>query len=482
MGKLADLFVEIGGHSQALDKDLSTTLAKIQGMAGQAQGLMNVAISATVYGKIGKTFMELADAGAALGGSIRRSGVIFGDNSRQIVGFADQMAEKFGTVRSESISATTAMGTFLRGGGMDEAKAAKMAIELTKLADGAASFYRIPLGDAVQKVGMGLMGATRGLHEWGIFITDDQIKAEALRMKIRDTTGELTEQEQMTVRMSLITKELTKYTDAHTASLSGYQGQIKMLKGELENWKEDVGVPFAKSLGMVMKQAREGGIGSAFAKSWQSITNEFKYEFSEAWKFWSRPSIWGAGGISTPFIPSPRPENPWTIRDKGLPAFKPGELPPTREQEFQKAVANIDAFIFKAKKMAPDTAMGPTGPFGMFGTLILDNMLKQMLEPGRKELLYKPYEKLTEEEKQHEKMSLDFQIMKKRKESEAWTGGHIMDTESFLKAAQEKLLTPTDETAKRQLDEMTKSREFLEKIERKMQPGKEGTVVRGKVQ
>ena len=308
-----------------------------------------------------------------------------------------------------------------------------MSVKLTRLADDASSFYNVPLETALEKIRSGLVGEAEPLRAFGVLLSEANMKSAALSLGLKPVAGEFTEQEKVMARVKLITEGLSKAQGDHERTMGSYANQIRMLKGEFENWKADVGGPVAGGASLVMQSMRQEGVGMAIQRSLYSA-----FGFNT----WQGPADKAAGVLKGPAPPA-------AAVNPGLEAIK----------QMMAINRDADQRRFDANKYQAPGMAGLNFMFALQG-----GGFGQMLN------------------QQAMRADLNAQIREQKQRMNAWGGGHVMDTESFMKQAQERILQPKDETAKKQLDELIKARQALDKLVGK-QEGKQtaaGMVLRGR--
>ncbi len=363
---------------------------------------------------------------------------VFGDATGSVTGMANDMAQQFGAVKGVTLDAAANLGLVAQGAGLSAEAAAKMSIRLTRLADDASSFFNVPLDVALEKIRSGLVGEAEPLRAFGVLLSETAVKQQALAMGMKPVHGEFTEQEKVMARVEIITRGLDKAQGDHMRTMDGYANQIKKLSGQWENYKAQIGASMSGANATVMAEVQDKGIMAAIGK-------------------WTMNAVSGSGLQKT------LGEN--TVQkaadaaggvESGIPK---GGAAQKMDPQAAWGARTIDIFKkIEADRFKANQFFGSAGAFGMMGNL--GGMFANMNVRGE----------LTKE------------IDAKTKQQNAWGGSHIMDTESFMKAAQEKQLSPMDETAKKQLDELIKCRDALQVLAGK-QEGKatvKGMVVKGR--
>src|SRR3546814_11106152 len=73
-----------------------------------------------------------------------------------------------------------------------------------QLAQDLVSFYNVDTETAIQKLRSGLSGESEPLRDFGVFLTEANVKAKALEMGLTGVGDELTEQEKILARYQLV--------------------------------------------------------------------------------------------------------------------------------------------------------------------------------------------------------------------------------------------------------------------------------------
>lgn len=244
--RLATLFVDIVTNQGNFD-------ASMQSMRG-ALGPM---ISMT---------QRMADAGSTLFETMNKIDVTFGKSRGTVVAMANEMATRFGTVKNVALDAAANVGLIGQAAGMTEEQSAHLAVQMTKLADDASSFFNVPMDVALEKIRSGLVGQARPLREFGVLLSKSAVDHELMRMGIQKVHGEFTEQEKVMARVEIITRSLAKAQGDHERTMGSYVNQQRKLRGEMENFTTGIGAGVAGAEAQFMVNVRDkgiiGGIGS----------------------------------------------------------------------------------------------------------------------------------------------------------------------------------------------------------------------------
>jgi len=435
LGKLAEAYVEIGSLSGGLDKGLAASEQKLKDFVGRAQSLM----AALGVGLGARGLMDVAEKGSNLAETMNKVKEVFRDSTSVVTGMADDMAAKFGSVKTVTLDAASNLGLVAQGAGLTAEKSAELSVRLTRLANDASSFFNVPLQDALEKIRSGMVGEAEPLRAFGVLLSDAAMKQEALASHIIPTNRELTEQEKVLARVEIITKGLSKAQGDAARTMDGYANSIRRLKGEWENFQAEAGQPLASGAADVLTARRGQQSVIADRGVLGALMLNLRAGFSKA-AAGELADVMARGMTGDLSQPLRRPDG--TIFARQLPG-------PGRESFEAFAMRTREADAFAA---APIFGGGGFGAFGMLGGI------------GQRV----------------NGMGLDAEIARRQQAIQrgSWSGGWgAMSASDFVSSAQESILRPKDETAKKQLDELVKIREAVTKPK---QPEAAGVVLRGR--
>lgn len=269
IGRLATAIVDIETNLRPLHSGLSQARTAISTFARGAGGAipLNIALGAT-GASLGGLVAGLGDAAlkaAKLQEALAKVKVTFGEESGGILANVDALAEKFGVAKREAADAASEFGLLAKAAGLSAYEQARFAKEFNQIAIDLASFHVTTRPEAVQKLMSGLEGMERPLRQFGIFISEDKIKAEAAALGIRKHKEELTDEQKILVRSILIRKQAGIAIGDAERSLARPFEQIKKFWGDLENAQAEFGKHLQGALLQAIGLTRE--LGEQFAKS-----------------------------------------------------------------------------------------------------------------------------------------------------------------------------------------------------------------------
>jgi hypothetical protein len=254
MPRIAEAYVDIGGNLNPLASSLSKARGMLSSFAGKGIAL---AVGGAGVGGIAAGLFSAAKAAADLGESISKIKVTFGDASGGILDSTDKLAGRFGVVKQEALDAAAAFGLMGRAAGLGQAESAKMAKSMVQLGLDLASFHNISNEEAFAKIRSGLAGEAEPLRPLGIMLSEDAVKAEALALGLTRVKRELTEQQKIVARISLIRKGAGPAEGDLERTSDSAANQLRALGGELTNAAAEFGQGLIGSLQQGVKMARE---------------------------------------------------------------------------------------------------------------------------------------------------------------------------------------------------------------------------------
>jgi hypothetical protein len=269
--KLASLFVEIGANMSPLQRALTGIRGTLGGVASGAVGALAAVgpAAALAGGAVGLGMYKAVRAASDLNETLSKVGVIFGGEASKVTSQAEGLAKRFGLPKKAMLDAAASFGLVGKAAGQSQGQAAEMANQLAKLAADASSFYNTSLDVALEKIRSGLVGESEPLRAFGVLLSEDAVKAEALRMGLTASGKALDEKSKVAARASLIMRQLADATGDLERTESSTENQIRKLSGTITNLTAEVGsvlLPAFNRMLTVVNGAR-GGLVSAFEAS-----------------------------------------------------------------------------------------------------------------------------------------------------------------------------------------------------------------------
>lgn len=182
---------------------IQSRFSGIASAAGKAGAAASVAVTAPLVAFGRSAFIAAMDAE-----ELRSAfNVTFGKNGAMMEAWAAKTGAAVGRTSVELMQAANTFGIFFNQA--DPAKSAGMSQQFAMLAQDLSSFYNVDPGTALEKLRSGLTGESEPLRDFGVFMTEAAVKAQALKMGLKPVNGELTEQQKIMARAGLIMAQTT---------------------------------------------------------------------------------------------------------------------------------------------------------------------------------------------------------------------------------------------------------------------------------
>lgn len=184
-----------------------------------------------------------AFSGAAhLNETLNKTKVVFGESTASVLKGSQEMADKFGVVKGEYLDASSQIGNLLMDmGGMSQEVAARMTKDLTTAAADLGSVWDKSFGDVATKIAAAMRGMSRPIADLGIDTQLAAVKQEALRMGIVKTNRDLTTQEKIAARASLILRGAKYALGDKARTAKDPMNAVREAKGRFTNLLTDFG-------------------------------------------------------------------------------------------------------------------------------------------------------------------------------------------------------------------------------------------------
>jgi hypothetical protein len=255
-GKLAEMYVEVEGRLQPLDRSLAEAHRKVSSaqaslsrgasfsLAGLAGGVAGAFALYAGVRTLSGAFAHAIELASNLAESVDKTGRVFGKSTKVVTAYVDTMAKVYGAPKAELLDAAAGIGLIAKGAGLADDAAAKLSVQMAGLAADASSLYNTTLPIALEKIRAGLVGESEPLRAFGVMLNEDAVKAEALRLGLLRGTKTLTESAKVQARASLIARGLATAQGNLADTSAGHANQTRELAGRIENAWTKIGESF----------------------------------------------------------------------------------------------------------------------------------------------------------------------------------------------------------------------------------------------
>jgi hypothetical protein len=256
MASSASLVVKISADINDFTKQMDAMTRGVDRAAKRIESVgkaMTIGITAPVAlaaAALGKMAAENEDTSARL----QR---VFGAMSTAVDASIKAMMKSVPATQTELQQLAISIDNMLQGMEIAPARAATMSEAMLKLAGDVAAFNHVPIGDALDALERGLAGKTKGLLQYGIAITEADIKQKAFALGILHSGNELTEAGKAQAAFALITERTTRI-QGEAARTAEQQGKsFAFLKRDLKELADQVSALVLPSLSKLAKGAIE---------------------------------------------------------------------------------------------------------------------------------------------------------------------------------------------------------------------------------
>jgi hypothetical protein len=116
-----------------------------------------------------------------------------------------------------------------------------LSLTLSQLAVDLASFSNTADSDALAAIRSGLIGESEPLRRYGVTLSETRVQAEALALGLVGVSEELTEQDKLYARVSIILKDTQAAQGDAIRTADSYANSIKAIKSEIEDLRVSAG-------------------------------------------------------------------------------------------------------------------------------------------------------------------------------------------------------------------------------------------------
>lgn len=246
LGKIRDQFDRLGKNKGAA--------AVLQGI-GVAAGVNAYAMLGSAINGVVSGAKAAIDAASDLNETLSKTRVIFGDSAGDMEKWAATASQVFGQSKRQALDTAAEFANVFQNVGL-ETQANQAATTLTQLGSDLASFFNSDVQVALDAIKSGLAGQTMPLRQFGIFLNETAVNAEALRMGFQRVNGEFTDGQKTAARYALILKQTKNAQGDFARTADGFANSQRSLAAEVENLSAELGqslLPIAQELALFLR-------------------------------------------------------------------------------------------------------------------------------------------------------------------------------------------------------------------------------------
>jgi len=217
-------------EAQNWARRVSTTFQQVANVGQNVFFLING--FQTAFNLVSSIFDKPISASSDFEETLSKFNVVFGDNAVEVRKWAQEYgdaASGVGRAETELLSMLSTLQDTFVPLGFSRAEAAELSKTLTALAVDVASFNNKLDAEVIADFQSALVGNHETVRKYGIVITEETLKREALNSKIIETKRELTAAEKVQARLNLITKGTTDAQGDAIRTAESYANTSKRL-------------------------------------------------------------------------------------------------------------------------------------------------------------------------------------------------------------------------------------------------------------
>jgi|GEM_PF-1727847 len=243
MSVLSDLTIQIGLDDSGVDEGAKSVKEKV-GKLGEHLGSMGRELTAgvtmpiiTAFGFAIASASDLAEATSAVT-------TTYGEAADGIIKASENSAEAVGLSQAEYLQASTTLGVFGKMAGKTGDDLTAFGNDSIGAAADLASFYNVPVPEALAAIQSGLMGEYEPLRKFGIMLNEATLQQYALENGLWDGVDAMTESQKVAARQAYITENMGDATGDFARTSDGLANQMRILKARFK----DISAQFGKIL------------------------------------------------------------------------------------------------------------------------------------------------------------------------------------------------------------------------------------------
>ena len=226
-----------------LDKQVQQKTRSVSNNFNRIASVAKIALGAVIVGQAARAGMALVNMASDIEEMQGKSSVVFGRFADEVRAELERFGEEVGRSRFElEAMAASIQDTFVPMG-FARGEAAKLSVELTKLATDVASFNNASDTETMAAFQSALVGNHETVRRFGVVITEATLKQELLRMGIKRTNEQVTNAEKVQARLNLIMAGTTDAQGDAARTAESFANQSRALGAALQNLGAEVITP-----------------------------------------------------------------------------------------------------------------------------------------------------------------------------------------------------------------------------------------------
>lgn len=275
---VASLMAKLGLDKSNFDKGLSGAGSSLGSFASKLGGglLSATKTAATALGGLGSAALGIGGYLVNLGSDAAemrsKFDQVFGANAAGWANRFDLLATKVQRNKYELQNFGATIQGLLGPMGLTGNQAGNMSVGFTELAVDLSSFYNVAESDALNALRSALIGESEPMRQFGVVLNEAAVKAEALRLGLMQTGGELTAAGRAQAVYSLIMQQTTAAQGDAVRTGGGFANQMRALQAALSETATTMGTQLLPIVTPLLQQLNTG-LTSVLPKAGQIFTD-----------------------------------------------------------------------------------------------------------------------------------------------------------------------------------------------------------------
>ena len=218
-----------------LDKQVQQKTQSVGKGLNRIASVAKVALGAVIVQQAARAGMAMINMAASVEEMQSKSEAVFGSFVGQVRKELSAFGQEVGWSAFELEGMASSIQDTFVPMGFARGEAAKLSVELTKLATDVASFNNASDTETMKAFQSALVGNHETVRRFGIVITEASLKQELLNMGINKSVNEITNQEKVQARLNLIMKGTTDAQGDALKTAGSFTNRMKALGAALNN-------------------------------------------------------------------------------------------------------------------------------------------------------------------------------------------------------------------------------------------------------
>ena len=218
-----------------LDKQVQSKTQSVGKGLNRIASVAKVALGAVIVQQAARAGMAMINMAASVEEMQSKSEAVFGSFVGQVRKELSAFGQDVGRSAFELEGMASSIQDTFVPMGFARGEAAKLSVELTKLATDVASFNNASDTETMKAFQSALVGNHETVRRFGIVITEASLKQELLNMGINKSVNEITNQEKVQARLNLIMKGTTDAQGDALKTAGSFTNRMKALGAALNN-------------------------------------------------------------------------------------------------------------------------------------------------------------------------------------------------------------------------------------------------------